>query len=465
MQEFFTASLREVSQRLACGDLSSRELTTAMLARIETLDPQLHSYATVTPALALEAAARADSDRATGIHRGPLQGIPLGMKDIIAAAGAPTHAGSVALRNWNPGCESTLARRLREGGAVLLGKHQTTEAACGDHHPTIAPPVNPFNPGAWTGVSSSGSAVATAAGLSFGSFGSDTGGSIRFPSHCCGLVGLKPTWGRISRYGVFPLAESFDHVGPLARTVEDVAMLYEGVAGRDELDPTSLDEPVAPWSPQQSGRLALRIGFDEAYCNEGLHEPIARSLVDGCEVLRAAGATIVPVEIPRLGEAVSDWLSLCAAQAVEAHAATYPERAADYGPALTALLEFGRGIEPGVITLATESRQRFAASYAALFEHIDVFLSPTFYGMTPTVEEAARQMRGAGLRRFVAFTAPANLCGCPTLSLPGGLDESGTPFGYQLVGRALGEHALFSAGDAIEQSAQWPKSPVLIGAL
>lgn len=459
MDEIFTLPLVEVSRRLARRELSVAELTAALLVRIERLEPRLHSYASVAAEAALDAAAAADRERSTGHACGPLHGIPLGLKDIIAAAGHPTHVGSVALRDWNPGGDSTVARRLREAGAIIVGKHQTTEGACGDHHPSLTAPVNPWRAEAWTGVSSSGSAVATAAGLAFGSFGSDTGGSIRFPSHCCGLVGLKPSWGRVSRYGVFPLAESLDHVGPFGRSVADVALLFAAVAGADPHDPTTLAASVEPWTPSPDDARGLRVGFDPDYCSADVAAPVAESLRSAARMLAEAGASLVPLAVPALGSVVADWLIDCASQAATAHAATYPERAADYGPALTALLDYGRKLAPAVVAEAKARCRRFADEHAAIFADVDLYLSPVFHDLTPGTNEARARMRGTGLRRFVAFTAAANVCGCPTLSLPAGLDARGTPFGYQLVGRACGENALFSAGSVIEHASDWPRLP------
>jgi amidase len=308
-------------------------------------------------------------------------------------------------------------------------------------------------------VSSSGSAVAAAAGLAFGSFGSDTGGSIRFPAHCCGLVGLKPTWGRISCHGVHPLAPSLDHVGPLARRVTDVALLYGAVAGRDPLDAASLALDVPPWDPLHSVARGLRVAFDEDYAVNGVAAPVARALVEAAQRLTEAGATLVAMEVPRLDETVHDWLNLCASEAADAHVATYPARRDDYGPALRALLDYGRDLDGPSLARAQSARQAFRARYDALFADVDLILSPTFYGLTPSREDAARMMRGEGLRRFVAFTAPANLYGCPTLSLPAGRDDAGVPYGFQLVARKGGENLLFDAGLAYERESEWAGLP------
>ena len=218
-------SLDEVARRLKARKVSSVEATRAILDRIEALDPKLKSYATVTPERALQDAARLDAETAAGKSRGPLHGVPIAVKDLCNTAGVPTAAGMAIHRKHVPARDATVVARLKEAGAVILGKLQMTEGAYGAHHPTIEPPVNPWNAAYWTGVSSSGSGVATASGLCFASLGSDTGGSIRFPSTMNGLSGLKPTWGRVSRAGVFPLAESLDHVGPMCRSALDAALV------------------------------------------------------------------------------------------------------------------------------------------------------------------------------------------------------------------------------------------------
>ncbi len=447
MGGIFSASIGQTATRIRCGELGARDLTERLLARIARFEPALHAYATITAELALEQAAAIDADRAHGRPLGPLAGVPLGLKDIISAAGAPTHVGSRALRNWRPGGDAAVARRLREAGAVLIGKHQTTEAACGAHHPTVDAPRNPWHADAWSGVSSSGSGVAVAAALAFGSFGSDTGGSIRFPAHCCGVVGLKPSHGAVPLDGVFPLAPRFDHVGPLARSVGDAALLWR-VAGA-----ASAEAPA--WQPPR-GRLALRVGYDEAWCGEDVAAPLAAALREAASMLRAAGATIVPVAVPRLGARADDWLILTARAARDAHAATYPARAADYGPALSALLDYGASLDGAAVAQARGRVDDYARRFAGLFEAVDVLLSPVLHGHTPNRADAARQVHSAGLRRFVAYTAPANLSGCPTLSLPGGRDALGVPWGYQLVGRRGGEALLFAAGHVLEQARSWP---------
>ena len=253
-------SLDEVARRLKARKLSSVEATRAILDRIERLDPKLKSYATVTPERALQDAARLDAETAAGKSRGALHGVPIAVKDLCNTAGVPTAAGMAIHRQHVPARDATVVARLKQAGAVILGKLQMTEGAYGLHHPTVEPPVNPWNAGYWPGVSSSGSGVATASGLCFASLGSDTGGSIRFPSTMNGLSGLKPTWGRVSRAGVFPLAESLDHIGPMCRSALDSALVLGVIAGADPDDPTASPRPV----PDYAGSTGRRRQGQEA---------------------------------------------------------------------------------------------------------------------------------------------------------------------------------------------------------
>ena len=241
-------SLDEVARRLKARRLTSVEATRAILDRIEAIDSRLGSYATVTAERALAEAARFDTETAAGKSRGPLHGVPIAVKDLCNTAGIATAAGMAIHRENVPAKDATVVARLREAGAVILGKLQMTEGAYGAHHPDIPAPLNPWNAAYWTGSSSSGSGAATAAGLCFASLGSDTGGSIRFPSTMNGLTGLKPTWGRVSRAGVFALADSLDHIGPMCRTAIDCAHVLGVIAGADADDPTALPLPVPDYA-------------------------------------------------------------------------------------------------------------------------------------------------------------------------------------------------------------------------
>jgi amidase len=237
-------SLTTVSDLIRRKRLSSVEVTDAILQRIAKLDGQYHSYATVLAERSLDRAKAADADIVRGLWRGPLHGVPIAVKDLCYTTFAPTLAGATIFKNFVPSFNATVVERLEDAGAILLGKLQMTEGAYTSHHPQVAGPMNPWNTNYWVGSSSTGSGVATSLGLCYGSLGSDTGGSIRFPSATCGLTGIKPTWGRVSRYGVFPLAETLDHVGPMTRSVADAAAVLGVIAGADRNDPTTYKAAV-----------------------------------------------------------------------------------------------------------------------------------------------------------------------------------------------------------------------------
>jgi len=244
VEDLCYADLVEVGQRVQARRLSSVEVTQAVLDRIARLDGRLKSYATLTADLALAQAKQADAEIGRGTIRSPLHGVPIAVKDLCHTKGIPTAAGMPIHKDYRPERDATVVARLREAGAVLLGKLQMTEGAFAQHHPSMAAPVNPWSAAHWTGASSSGSGVATAAGLCFGALGTDTLGSIRFPSTMNGITGLKPTWGRVSRAGVFALAESMDHIGPMTRSAADAAALLGVIAGADADDPTATQDPV-----------------------------------------------------------------------------------------------------------------------------------------------------------------------------------------------------------------------------
>jgi amidase len=271
-------SLSEVGRRIKGGELSAVQVTEALLARIAALEPELHSYARVLGDQALATAARLDKERAAGRPLGPLHGIPVAVKDLLNTRGVVTASGTTVMADYVPDEDATVVTRLKQAGAVIVGKTQLTEGAFAVHHPDIVPPVNPWNRAHWTGVSSSGSGVAVAAGLAFAALGTDTGGSIRFPSASCGLVGIKPTYGRVSRHGAFALGDSLDHIGPMTRTVEDAARLLKVIAGHDAADATSLADTVPDYPAMLGERVAgLTIGVDWDYVGTGVDAPVVET--------------------------------------------------------------------------------------------------------------------------------------------------------------------------------------------
>ncbi len=331
--------LTELTRRIHAGELSSVEATQASLARIEALDGRLHSFALVLPEHALEQARAADAQIRGGEIKGPLHGAPIGVKDLCWMQGVPTAAGTIVHRDYRPTKDATVVSRLEAAGAVILGKLQLTEGAYADHHPQVTPPANPWSAAHWSGVSSSGSGSATAAGLCYGSLGSDTGGSIRFPSAANGLTGLKPTWGRVSRYGVFELAATLDHIGPMTRSARDAAAMLGAIAGPDENDPTALQDPVPDYlAGIGRGLRSVRVGIVPAWTGEA-DTATRQAVASTVEVVRGLGADVYEVHFPDVEQMIQDWFPLCGVETAVAHEATYPSRKDEYGPALSGLIE------------------------------------------------------------------------------------------------------------------------------
>src|SRR6266699_1386818 len=319
--------LVEIGQRIRKRELSPVEATQAQLDRIARLDGQLKSYAYVMASSALEQAHAAEKEIAAGKVRGPLHGVPIAVKDLCWTKNAPTAAGMKIYRDNRPSEDATVVSKLKEAGAVILGKLQLTEGAYADHHPQIEPPRNPWDASLWPGASSSGSGVATAAGLCYGSLGSDTGGSIRFPSAANSVTGLKPTWGRGSRYGVFELAATLDHIGPMARSAVDCGAMLGAIAGADPKDPTAVLEPVPDYRSNLNGSLrGMRIGVDRRWTSDGVDAAAATVFQDALRVAADLGAEILEIVVPDPTAMIDDWFPLCAVETAVAHEATYPSR-------------------------------------------------------------------------------------------------------------------------------------------
>lgn len=449
-------SLDDVARRLKARTLSSVEVTRAMLDRIAKVDGNLKSYATVTPERALADAAARDAEAASGRLRGPLHGVPVAVKDLCNTAGVPTAAGMAIHRHNIPDRDATVVARLKAAGAVILGKLQMTEGAFGAHHPTIPAPTNPWNAGYWTGVSSSGSGVATAAGLCYASLGSDTGGSIRFPSTMNGLSGLKPTWGRVSRAGVFPLAESLDHIGPMTRSALDCAWIMGVIAGADPDDPTAAPISVPNYvAAIDAGVRGKRIGLPAGLAD--LDSDSERTLAEAAATLRRSGAEIVKVALPPMfNQAGYDWIGLCGVETALAHQATYPSRASDYGPVLAGLIETGRGMTAVEYARLQTRRASLTGALNGLLATIDLLLMPVTGTAVWSLEHLAATGRDPdAVAARLRYTAPFDLSGHPTLTLPGGMTGDGVPTGFQIVGPAFGESAILAAGHAFQQASEW----------
>jgi amidase len=445
-----------IARLLHTRKLSPVELTRSMLSRIERLDPRLGAYALVTPEVAMAQAREAETLLMQHRILGPLHGVPIGLKDLCHTKGIRTMAGMPLYRDFVPKADGTVVKRLREAGTVLLGKLQMTEAAFADHHPDVRVPVNPWHPAHWSGASSSGSGVGLAAGLCFAAIGTDTGGSIRFPAAANGVTGLKPTWARVPVHGAFELAASLDHIGPMARSAADCGAMLGIIAGADVHDPVALRDPVPDYLAGDATQLGdLRIGFDPDY-SSGLDDTM-RTAVDGAaEVLRALGAEFRHVRFPDPADAIADWPVACAAETAVAHEATFPARREAYGPGLAGLLDLGRSVSGVELQKVWLRRRAFAGRVTALFEGIDLLLIPAQTMASPTTAQMATLGSDPeGFAKLVRFTAPFDMSGHPTITLPAGFTRQGTPVAVQLVSARLGEALLVRAGRAFQRETDW----------
>ncbi len=461
-------SLRDVATLIETRDMSSVELTRTMLERIGSVDGRLRSYATVMAEQAMDAALAADAEIANGGYRGPLHGVPVAVKDLCYTRGVRTMGGLAVLADFVPDHDATVVTRLQAAGAVILGKLNLTEGAMAGYHPDFDIPVNPWDADLWPGVSSSGSGVSTAAGLCFGSLGSDTGGSIRFPSAQCGLVGLKPTWGRVSRYGVLELAGSLDHIGPMTRTVADAAIMFEAISGHDPNDPTSLADPVETVLDRlATGVSGLRLGVDTRYVFVGVDPAVTGVVMAAADVLRGLGVSLVDVAVP--DAPLGDWSTICSYEAARAHSATYPDRADEYGAYFGQFLENGSAVTDEAYAEALSRRDAFSAQFEGMLQTVDAMICPTVNTPIPLLDgmgydsmEAFGQAVAEIAQRFTPplgsftqFTVPADFAGTPTISLPCGFSSTGAPYSLQLVGRALSEGTLCRIAHAYEQATNW----------
>lgn len=453
-----TDSLLEVAGRIERREVSPVEVVEAMLARIERLDHGLHTYVTVCAEQAREAARKAEAEIATGHYRGPLHGVTFAVKDIVQTAGLRTTCGSALFADWSPDDDATVVKRLRDAGAILLGKLRTTEFALYGYPVGWPVPVNPWNADYWSGVSSSGPGAAMAASLCHLAIGTDTAGSIRFPSAANGVVGLKPTYGKVSRAGVFPLAATLDHVGPMTHTIADAAAVLSAIAGSDPLDLTSRAEPTVNYLADLSlGLAGLRIGVDYSLCEKGIDAPLCKAVLTAVEVLRAQGAEVHEVDASGLLAGVESVWMMLAAEAADSHRELFPARAGDYGPVFHDLLDRGRAFPAADYARGVAQRHANVAATRTLFASIDVLVLPA----TPNANIRCADFPPSTIADFDAFppllrvTAPFNLSGAPTVNLPCGFLPDGAPMAVQFAGRHGEEAAILRAARAYELATDW----------
>lgn len=435
-------------------EVSPVEVTESVLRRIQSLDVKLGAFITVTADLAMSAARQAEQEIQRGEYRGPLHGVPISLKDLYDTAGVRTTSGSLIRSSYVPSEDATCVARLREAGAIVVGKNNLHEFAFGPTglNPHYATTRNPWDLERIPGGSSGGSAVAVAAGLSYASLGSDTGGSIRIPAALCGTVGVKPTYGRISRHGAFPLSGSLDHVGPLTRSVRDAAYLTDAMAGHDLHDPSSSEQPAPDLGRSLRGEVRLLRAAVLRECLEGV-EPELRDLFDqAVSTLRALGLTIDEVSVPEASHAAGASTAIMFAEAAAIHQRWLAERPAEYGPDVRGRLELG-ALLPAVHYLkGQQARSAIIAAFDLVWERFDVLLLPTCPIVAPRIEQAQENAVRTGL---VANTRLFNLLGGPVCSLPCGFTAAGLPASLSVAARAFDEASALEVGLAYEAATPW----------
>jgi aspartyl-tRNA(Asn)/glutamyl-tRNA(Gln) amidotransferase subunit A len=441
-------TIAEAGRQLRSGQTTSRALTEASLARVEALEPKLNAFITLTADAARAAADRADAGLAAGNDHGPLHGIPVGIKDLCATRGVRTTAGSGVLADWIPDFDATVVTKLREGGAVSLGKLNLHEFAYGvtSNNAHFGAVHNPWGLERHPGGSSGGSGAAVAGGEVFAAIGSDTGGSIRIPAALCGTVGLMPTYGRVSRAGVTPLSWSLDHVGPLARTVEDAALFLNAIAGYDSADPGSIHSDGFDATAELGQPIeGLRIGVARSQferCEPGIVAAVSAAL----DVLRHLGATVVDVEVPGLFD-VGLGLPILGAEAAAYHAQWLRECPEKYSDEVRALLLRGATTSAVDYINALRIRREFTEGVAAVMRDVDAIAMPTCPAVADPIESSSA--------RFAMLTAPWDHTGQPVISVPCGLAEHGLPAGLSLAGRPFEEARICRIAHAYEQATEW----------
>jgi len=471
-------SLRDA---IASGQVSAKEATRAVLDRISSVNGALNAFNLVDADRALDRATQIDRRRAAGAALGPLAGVPIALKDNIDVRGMKTTASSRILKDFIPPFDATVVRRLEAADAIIVGKTNCDEFAMGSSNENSAfgPVKNPWALDKIPGGSSGGSAASVAARCVPLALGSDTGGSIRQPAACCGIVGLKPSYGRVSRYGLLAFASSLDQIGPFARTVADTALAFSVLAGADDCDATTANEPVPDFTGALTGDVKrIRIGVPRAFVTEGVEEQVRRAYEGALEVLRSAGATIVDIELPHAKYAVPVYYLVCTAEA-SSNLARYDgvkygyrapavndslkemySRTRDdgFGPEVKRRIMLGTyvlsaGYYDAFYLKALQVRTLLRRDYEEAFERVDVVAMPTM----PTPPFKLGEKSSDPLQMYLGdiFTVSANLAGLPGISVPCGFSSDGLPIGFQLMGRMFDEVTMLRVADAYERATEW----------
>ncbi len=447
----------EAAAQLARGELSPVDLLTATLAQIDRLEGQLNAFITLLADAALDQARQAAADSGSDPAR-PLHGIPLAVKDNIATAGIRTTGGSTILADHIPPEDAPAWARLRQAGGILVGKTNLHEFGMGptNLNPHYGPTRNPWDPARVPGGSSGGSAAAVAAGMAMAALGTDAGGSVRIPAALCGVVGMKPTFGRVSKHGVFPLAWTLDHVGPLTRTVEDNALLLNALAGHDPRDPYSVARDPEDFSRDlRSGARGGAVGVPVGFYFERLEDEVGARVAEAAEVFRDLGARVREVEVPHLQETLDAQRLVLAAEAYAVHEERVAKEPGKFDEEVRERVRAGAKPKAYEYANAQRAKLRSMRAFSRAFGEVDVLLTPTV--PIPATKIGQREVVVGGeavpvRAELNRLTGPTNLNGLPSLSVPCGFTASGLPVGIQLIGRPFGEATLYRYGHAFERA-------------
>jgi aspartyl-tRNA(Asn)/glutamyl-tRNA(Gln) amidotransferase subunit A len=454
-------SIAQTSELLRKGSVSPVELASECLARIEKLNPKLNAFITVTAESALATAREAETEIRRGNWHGPLHGIPLALKDLIDTAGVRTTAASLMFKDRIPTEDAEVVRRLKAAGAILLGKQNLHEFAYGGSSMISAfgEVRNAWNPQHIAGGSSGGSATAVAAGMGYGAIGTDTAGSIREPAALCGVVGLKPTYGRVSSRGVIPLSFSLDHVGPIGRTVADVAVILAAIAGHDGEDATSVDIPVEDYAAALGQKLRpLRIGVPKKFFFEDLDEEVASAVNHAISALAALGAEIRDIDL-----AVPTDRTLQSAESYAFHAEFVARSPELYQPETLRRIRSGQNVSADALRESRRELQRLRGEIKAVFADIDLLITPTTPIPALTIAELKQNPDLLRPRELLLLrnTRPINVWGLPAISVPCGFTGAGLPVSLQIIGPHWGEALILRVAFAYEQATVWHKRSAL----
>lgn len=448
--------LTVAAEEIEARRLSPVELIDSVLARIEKAEPKLNAFALVTADAARKAAEVAEHQIVSGRYRGALHGIPLGVKDLYDTAGVPTTCSSKVRADNVPESNAVMVDLLLDAGMVMVGKTHTHEFACGGFTPTTR---NPWNTDRIPGGSSGGSAAAVAVGACMVGTGSDTAGSIRIPAAFCGTVGMKPTFGLVSKRGVAPLSWSLDHVGPLTRNVRDAALVLNAVAGFDRLDPTSVDVPVPDYTDGiEAGIAGLRVGIPTNFFFDHVHSDVVAATHQAIEVLGDLGADLREVTVPYTEEILAAEWAILLPEASAYHQEMLRARGDDYGEDIRVLFEVGEMILATDYIKAQRARTLMQRGWKDVFADLDVVVSPCMPTAAPAVgsnevifEDGTTELAGM---MMVRLASAANLTGQPAISVPSGFDRDGLPVAIQILGRPFDEATVFRTARAYERATE-----------